>query len=77
MKSKTNTKTTSGIVSNFIRLKNSPSGNPRFTIVLSNGFIGSTATNSGLAYKITGHEEFLIISYHITPTGRVVISDLH
>lgn len=71
------TKTTSGIVSNFIREKNSPSGNPRWTIALTNGFVGSTAPNSGLAYAITGQEEFLIISYHVTPNGRVVITDLH
>lgn len=71
------TKTTSGIVSNFIREKNSPSGNPRWTIALANGFVGSTAPNSGLAYAITGQEEFLIISYHVTPKGRVVITDLH
>ena len=72
-----NTKTTSGIVSNFVREKNSPSGNPRWTVALANGFVGSTSPNSGIAYSITGCEEFLTISYHVTPTGRVVITDLH
>ena len=74
---KAQTRMISGAVSNFIRQKNSPNGNPRWTVVLHNGFIGSTAPNSGLAYAITGREEFLIISYHVTPSGRVVITDLH
>ena len=67
---------TSGAVSNFVRERNSPNGNPRWTIALHNGFIGTTAPNSALAYEITGREVFLTVYYRVTPKGRFVITDI-
>ena len=63
---------------NYERLKNSIYGNPKYLCFFENenGEIikGKTATNSSVAYCITGFlNEFKVFSTHFTNSGNLII----
>jgi hypothetical protein len=61
------------------RRNNSKFGNPSFAVTFLHGeqtLTGYTKANAGFAYAITGAERIATIEYHMTPKGKVVITDL-
>jgi hypothetical protein len=60
------------------RLKDSRNGNPRFRVVLSNGQIGKTKTDSGFTYGICDSwvGKRVRAQYRVTNSGNLMFTDL-